>query len=132
MKINNSLGWILLGLMGLIIPITAAEQMTVSAKANQAISLQISPICDICDQELMTVAWDMGRCFSFTKQFEVITKQLAKLPTKSELKTLKKEDHVLLLVTIQKAKKGFEWRLYDTMSSKMLGGHDYKAAGNVP
>lgn len=105
--------------------------MAVTATSSQALALQIAPLGKTVPNEVMAVAHDLKRCFAFTKQFEVSIAPREITPTKAQLKELQKEQHVLLLVTLAQTPKGFEWRLYDTMSHKMMAGHPYEKKGDI-
>ncbi len=109
--------------------ITAVD-MKVAAETTKAIPLKIW-YQDKKDLLLQKIAADIQRCFSFTKQFSVSIEQTQKLPTKKQLKVLKDNQKILLLVVISAEKDGYEWRLYDTMSGTQISVHRYLKQGEV-
>lgn len=114
--------------LGLSVTISALD-MHITAETTQAIPLQIRYFYD--EKDLSTIAHDIQRCFSFTKQFTVSVLPTTKLPTKKEVKALKNNEKILLLVVVMPAKEGYEWRLYDTLQGKVLGAYRYKKRGDI-
>jgi TolB protein len=104
--------------------------LKVAAKSTQAIPLHIHYISNN-DQDMSAIAAYLQRCFTFTKQFAVATKAVEKLPTKKEVKLLKTNENVLLLVVLAPTKYGYEWHLYDTMSGTVLGAQRCKKQGEI-
>lgn len=120
--------FILIGLS--MVETVSAFDMHIAAQTTQAIPLQIRYFQDEKDTLLPTIAQDIGRCFSFTKQFALSYVPTTKLPTKKEVKALKSNEKIVLLLVILPAKEGYEWRLYDTVQGKILGAHRYKKYGD--
>lgn len=103
----------------------------VMASSSKPVVLQIAPLGTQLTDDLLGVAQDLKRCFAFTKQFEVAIAARQANPTKEQLKNLKKEHNVLLLITLASTANGFEWRLYDTISKKLMAGHPYEKKGDL-
>ncbi len=110
---------------------SAGFDMHVAAQTTQAIPIQIRYFQDENDKALGEIAQSIGRCFSFTKQFCVSLLSTTKVPTKKEVKALKSNEKILLLLVLLPAKEGYEWRLYDTLQGKVLGAYRYKKRGDI-
>ncbi len=109
----------------------AALDMHIAASTTKAMPLRLYYMEDGKDKALVEVVKNIARCFAFTKQFSVTVQPIAKLPTKKEVKALKTNEQLLVVLVLLPSKEGYEWRLYDTLRGKVLGGHRYKKRGEI-
>ncbi len=126
---------LLIGIMTCIIFNTTWStllDMHITAETTQAMPLQIRYMENENDDTMRTIAQDLARCFTFTKQFSTTVVPMRQLPTKKEVKALKNREKILMVLVLLPSKEGYEWRLYDTLEGKVLGAHRYKKRGDLP
>lgn len=96
-------------------------------KAAQKVMLWVVPEKD---ETVPLLVDHMVRALSFTKQCELIVEQAENFPSSSDLKKIKNERDIFLVLAVAPCEKGYAWRLYDTIVSKMHVARRYEKTGS--
>ncbi len=83
------------------------------------------------DEYMPQLVEAMERALSFTKQCYIQVEHHTTIPSKEDLKALKRDKKAQLVITIAPFSKGYEWRLYDTIAPTLHAARRYEKRGDL-